>query len=156
MTSEKYIAASLAFLREHRLAHELLSSEEEIGLVAWMAEAFPVARTSALTIDWNRAENPSCVTYQGESEAAKSTRSLVARLNLQDVQVVVMYSNGIRPSIRMTLGAFCVAADVLLAEDMETFVIDRENGWCLDVTLDRACWGKASSHKQVGVNVRAT
>jgi hypothetical protein len=72
-------------------------------------------------------------------------RKLCVRHGLHDVEVIVFWSNALRPAIQISVDALLRHAVPIIAADFDTWIISKAKGWCIEVYHEgELCFGYAS------------
>lgn len=124
-------------------------SPAEIALVDWVERAFPWGFSQ---IDWARVPSGRCTKWTELDNLVAAFKELVSAFDAS-TPVVVMWANGLCPSLAMRLGDVKLTAREIFEEhetSMDVLVFCQADGWLLEMHHEGTlCLGRAEpdSHK---------
>ena len=87
----------------------LLQTDSQEAIIAseWLEKNFPIASWGR--IDWPKVPNSSCITWTDDSELLLAFQRILVESRLDnnlEITVIVIWANGLRPSLQISLDTF--------------------------------------------------
>jgi hypothetical protein len=125
-------------------SYKILSDVEQSELEAWWSSNFPLT-------SWGRIKWPD-ILYRVCFQWDEKWLGLIDRFrficdaeNLENAEVVVIWSNALRPSLKCMLNAVRDQAIAIFQADFDIWVVCPEHSWCIEVYHEgEICYGRAN------------
>lgn len=144
----RLIQELLASLDVGREQYRVLSSAECERAVAWLKDHFPIALWGRVI--WSEVPDSTCVAWSNFEERASLFAQLCERLDLDNPQVTVMWSNALRPCIEIALEGARRNAEQIFDADFDTWILCPIDGWCIELYHEgELCFGRIPSTRRV-------
>jgi hypothetical protein len=123
--------------------YRVLYGSESEDAVSWLEQAFPVATWGRIL--WDKVPSSRCTRWATLSDLEHRLRECCERESLDDLVVVVVWSNALRPGLELSLSSAVRHATPIFEADWDTWVLCRVEGWCLEVYHEREiCFGRST------------
>jgi hypothetical protein len=110
------------------------SGREEAAAIAWLQEAFPVEEWGR--IGWNRVTNADCRKWVTWEDMLQTYSALLDRVQQDlpqtDAAVLLIWSNAMRPIVRVPFAALRPYGAEILDADSDVWIICPSQGWCIE------------------------
>ncbi len=114
-------------------------SEEMRNLSAWLKHVFPIASWGR--VDWNRVPNNICRKAESTQQQEECVIEICRSHQLRG-EVVVLWTNELKPGLRMSLETFLRNVAPLAEEDWDTWIMSEADGWCIEIYHEgEVCFG---------------
>ena len=124
----------------------LLQTDSQEAIIAseWLEKNFPIASWGR--IDWPKVPNSSCITWTDDSELLLAFQRILVESRLDnnlEITVIVIWGNGLRPSLQISLDTFLKYANAMFEEDWDTWVYSESDNWLIEVYHEgEICFGR--------------
>ena len=124
----------------------LLQTDSQEAIIAseWLEKNFPIASWGR--IDWPKVPNSSCITWTDDSELLLAFQRILVESKLDnnlEITVIVIWGNGLRPSLQISLDTFLKYANAMFEEDWDTWVYSESDNWLIEVYHEgEICFGR--------------
>ena len=124
----------------------LLQTDSQEAIIAseWLEKNFPIASWGR--IDWPKVPNSSCITWTDDSELLLAFQRILVESRLDnnlEITVIVIWANGLRPSLQISLNTFLKYANAMFEEDWDTWVYSESDNWLIEVYHEgEICFGR--------------
>ena len=124
----------------------LLQTDSQEAIIAseWLEKNFPIASWGR--IDWPKVPNSSCITWTDDSELLLAFQRILVESRLDnnlEITVIVIWANGLRPSLQISLNTFLKYANAMFEEDWDTWVYSESDNWLIEVYHEEEiCFGR--------------
>lgn len=144
-----HIPGVLEALKSRGITYRIIDAQspEERSLIEWTELAFPFVHSQ---IDWKRVPAHRCVEWTDLEDLVLSFLEMAAMFDERD-PVVVMWANGLCPSVELALGDASRLAREIFEEhetSLDIFVFNRREAWLIDMHHEGTlCVGQAEAFK---------
>jgi hypothetical protein len=130
-------------LNTARENYVVLSADESERVAAWLESSFPIASWGRIT--WSKLPDGDCRSWANKWNDLPATfADLCNVFGLGEPEVVVLWTNALRPALRMSLGGVRRHAAQIFEMDWDTWIVCPSGGWCIEVYHEgEICFGKA-------------
>ncbi|HEX8695879.1 MAG TPA: hypothetical protein VF746_25915 [Longimicrobium sp.] len=141
---DPFLEPLLVELERDGVAYRLLPPEDAEHRAAqerW-ERAFPVASWGR--VDWEKVPGSTRLAVHDYDAAGERVRELLAGAARPGEPVWVMWSNALRPMLRLPAAAVAKHAALVVEVDWDTWIFDGEPAWCIEhYHEDELCFGRA-------------
>ena len=144
-----HLPGVLKALNEFAIKYRIVDAQsaEERSLIEWTELAFPFVYSQ---IDWTKVPAHRCTEWGDLEDLVPSFRRLAADFDTS-ARVVVMWANGLCPSVEMALGDVVRIAREIFEEhetSLDVFVFNRHEGWLIEMNHEGTlCVGTSEAFK---------
>lgn len=124
----------------------LLQTDSQEAVIAseWLEKNFPIASWGR--INWPKVLNSSCKSWNNDSELLLAFQRILVESRLDnnlEITVIVIWSNGLKPSLQINLDTFLKYATAMFEEDWDTWLYSESDNWCIEVYHEEEiCFGR--------------
>jgi hypothetical protein len=136
-------------LREGGIAYGVIDAQspEEMSLIEWTELAFPSVHSQ---IDWAKIPAHRCIDWNDLDDLVPFFLEMADTFHAGS-PVVVMWANGLCPSVEMALGDVARIARAIFEEhetSLDVFVFNRHEGWLIEMNHEGTlCVGRSEAFK---------
>jgi hypothetical protein len=127
----------------HREKYFVLPPDESSNATAWLERTFPTATWGRIL--WSLIPGSNCRTWKDKwKDLPQVFVELCDAHNLQNPEVIIAWTNSLKPALRMSLDVVQRHAIPIFEMDFDTWVICESPGWCIEIYHEgEICFGKA-------------
>ncbi len=127
-----YIQPLINALERSKITYRVIDPQcpEIEGIIDWVEENFDV--TNWGRINWLNVREHQCCPANNLTEQKKIVVNLLNEISSKD-NVVVTWTNALKPSISLALSDIECVVDALLDTDWDTWIICKSGKWCIEV-----------------------
>ncbi len=119
-------------------------SQPIVEVMCWLEESFPIASWGRII--WEKVPGSTCLEWMEVGDIVEPIKSLCLKEGLHDSSVMVIWTNELRPALKLSLNAVLSNAAPIFEADFDTWIISRENGWCMECFHEgEICFGYAET-----------
>ena len=96
----------------------------------WICKSFHVHSWGQ--INWGEVARKNKMAWESEADRVELYEKIILYSQLADCLVTVIWSNAERPAFTMPLKDTKTIAEELFDEDLDTWIVSVENGWCIE------------------------
>jgi hypothetical protein len=110
----------------------------------WFTESFPFVKWGLGRISWAEVPSSTCLNWSSYPEQLSQLfEEISIHEGLQDTVVTVIWITSSRPILETTLAVVRKHAAVIFDADLDTWVVCRSDGWCVEVYHEgEICFGR--------------
>jgi hypothetical protein len=125
--------------------YRLLSVAEQVAIDHWWAQHFPFASWGR--IQWSALPDHVCHTWTAKWDDLVDTfHTLCDTEELKDPNVVIIWSNALRPALICPLHVVRDHAAIIFEADFDTWLLCPSKAWCIEVYHEgEICFGQSST-----------
>ncbi len=125
--------------------YALLPSDDSMRVTDWMESKFPVASWGRIL--WPSVPDSTCLPWANKgADLVDAFHSLCDRQDLANPQVVVLWSNALRPGLELSLESVRRHAAEIFNADFDTWIVCESDAWCIEVYHEgELCFGRADA-----------
>lgn len=107
--------------------------EEMKNINTWLEQMFPIASWGR--IDWRRVPSSVCDKAEGTQQQEKIVTE-ICNSNQLGGDVTVVWTNQIKPGLRISLETLLRNLPPIIEEDWDTWIANEADGWCIEIYHD--------------------
>jgi hypothetical protein len=126
--SMRELASDLVQVLDSKSIEYSLSFDSDVW--SWVCDKFPVHNWGQ--INWEKIQGATNMEWQSAEDRSTYYEQIISDNELGNELVTVIWSNAERPAFRMSLEDSKSIAEELFDEDLDTWVVSKENHWCIE------------------------
>ncbi len=125
--------------------YTFLTTDEAERITEWLYQSFPF--TSWGRINWSRLPGYTCYPWDIKAiDLVDTFQSLCHTESLQNVEVVILWTNMLIPLLQCKIEAVRACAAAVFETDFDTWIVCQEHQWCIEVYHEgELCFGRITA-----------
>lgn len=126
--SMRELASDLLQVLDSKSIEYSLSFDSDVW--GWVCDNFPMHNWGQ--IKWEEMQGVTKTEWQSAEDRSALYQQIISDNELGDELVTVIWSNAERPAFRMSLEDTKGIAEELFDEDLDTWIVSKDNHWCIE------------------------